>query len=449
MFENISRGKKLLFALIFVALLGAGFIVRSSVNGAPDGETATRDANAIPNASSTDEQKRALELYKLEQEVESLRISNEALSRRDKWLTTWLTAIGGILVGGFIPILVLILTHNLNRTLNETQKQKLEQERKLGREEQLLKVFNDLGDDKPTVRIGAIAVLVQRMRTLSELKDKADKEEKEDLRTIVSVLISASKHESEENIQKYIADGLAEGLNARLHNVGDTTAKALPQKSPLEGYDFQGAQLQNAWWYGIDARGVDFYKANLGRAGLRNAVLRGAVLKNANLTGATLSDADLSTLKTNDAAANDRKTDLQGAQLFRAKLVKTKLSGAKLGGANLGKANLTEAKLDGADLSEADLTGANLTGAIFDQTKLDGAKINAAAFALAIRKTVNVEKVNWISDDASPTETTAADAPPVEGKVITHTIDFGKGQQAVKIMIETGDGAEGIKTDIS
>ena len=434
MFKRISREKKRLFARILVALavVGVAFAVGFFVNGSLYGELAARDATAIRPGLEPDEQKRAYELYKLEQEVESLRVSNEALSRTDKWLTAWLTAIGGSVIALLIPA--------VGYFLNRTQNQKLEQDKKLGREEQLLKVFNDLGDDKPTIRIGAIAILVQRIRPLADLGEDASDEEKEELRTIVSVLISASKHEREESIQKYIADGLADGLNALLDKGQTGTLRPLGRESAFKEYDFQGAQLQNAWWYSIDARGVDLYKANLQRAGLRKAVLRGAVLKHSDLSEATLSEANLSNL------TPDKPTDLQRAKLVKAKLIQTDLSGAKLQEANLERANLEGANLTEADLQRADLTGAKLTGAIFHKTKLAGAKICRDAFALAIKTDINETGIIWTPEPPPKPATASAAAtttPPAGSspKLISHTIDFGKQPQVVRLVIESGDAA--------
>jgi uncharacterized protein YjbI with pentapeptide repeats len=336
------------------------------------------------------QQKAEIELEKLRAEVAGLKITNEAMGWWTKFLTAWLAAVGSIIAG----LLIWVLGRSLNKTQqkkldqdmeldakrhalessklqqdkdlslekHKLESDKLDQDRKLGREKHNLEVFNALGSTEPRSRIGAVAILIQRIAALYG-KVPLSPDEKEEMDMLVSVLISVTKHENKEEVQKYIADGLSDSLKAI---VPDEIEKPTSDASPLKPYDFQGAKLENAWWRRIDARGVDFYKAHLVRAGLSQAFLSGTVLKNADLTKATLVKAQL------DGA------NLQGAQLVDAKLTKANLKKANLKGANLDGADLTDADLDEADLSGATLNGTILKGARRGSAKFDGVDLSKA-----------------------------------------------------------------------
>lgn len=414
--------------VVFLIPPVAGF----SVSGQRQHPNVTPTPTPQGVSSPTPDPKLQYEIDKLKEETKGLKISNDALGIRDKWLTAWLTALGGIVV----TLLAAIVGYLLNRTQRakldqdvefaaqthalETQKMaqdlqlsklttelenlKLRQDKRLAREKQLLEVFHDLGGDKPTIRIGAVATLVQRLTTLRAKIERSEAhrqsadavrgnidgdgiiewEERVELPMIVSVLISATKHEPNIDIQKYIADGVAKGLGAI-----KADGEALPDESPLRKYDFQGAQLQNAWWKQIDARGVDFYKANLSRAGMRGAFLSGAILKNTDLTSATLSGADLT------------KADLQGA----------------------------------------DLRGTKLKGTIFRETKIGKARIKRSEFDQAVKdETTDVKDVIWDETEPPLPESTAK--PIIEGSPDSphssaQTLEFGEGKQLLRLVIES------------
>ena len=343
-----------------------------------------RNASASPSPETLEQtklnmQKLQVEIDKLKEEAAGLRSTNETLGWWTKILTAWLAALGSIIAAGII--------YMMGRSLNRTQRSKLEQDKQLekerhvlesgkllqdkqlarekhdlesvklqqdrefAREKHILEVFQNLGDEKDRVRIGAAAVLVQRLLKIREAADKVSTDDIHDLPTIVSVLISASKHEEKVEIQKYIADGLAKSLGAF---VPDGQLAPQNDESPLKKYDFQGAKLENAWWRRIDAREVDFYGAHLARAGLREAFLSGTILKNTNLSSTTLIQADLTN-------ANLQGADLTEARLNKANLTGADLRKANLQGADLSNTTLTDAKLDGAKLYQANLTGAIIT----------------------------------------------------------------------------------------
>lgn len=296
-------------------------------------------------------QKMEQEISKLREETSGLKITNEAIGNRTKLFTTWLSAAGGAAATLLIGVITFLLNRSFNRTQNakltqdlklskdkhDLETRKLAQDKQLAREKHLLDLFRELNSDKPRVRIGVIAVLMQRLQAIRNADEAAEPESAQELDTIAKVLISVAKHEEDVEIQKYIADGLAESLGAIVPE-GD-----LPRsESPLKKYDLQGAKFNNAWWRRVDGRGVDFNKASFIGAGLREAFFSDAVLRKANLSDAKLAKADLR------------------------------------------RANLNGADLTGADLSEADLEGADLRGAILKRAKYATAKLSSGALENAI-----------------------------------------------------------------
>jgi hypothetical protein len=305
------------------------------------------------------------EIVKLQEESKKIKVEVIKLIEETKKLTSssknlrdWLTAIGGIItiIGS---IIVVLLGFFFNRTLQSTQEKKrkleeskMKQDKEFGREKHMLEVFKEFGAADPKVRIGAAAILIQRLKKIKEEGVTKNIENRNEFPMIVSVLISASKHEEDEKIQKYIADGIAEVLNATVPD--EINEPDEETESPLKGYDFQGARLTNAWWKRIDARKVDFFEAHLKKAGLREAFLQKAVFMRADLTEAVLV------------------------------------------GANLNKTNLQEAMLKNAILKDVDLSnslvrGADFTGAVFNSgTILRQQQLTEATFSENISQVVTL-----------------------------------------------------------
>lgn len=359
---------------------------------------------------STKEVKRLeKEMHKLKSEPVKSQGKIDRLERQNDTskskITDWMVGIGTLLIAiGTLSIPV------IGYALNRTQRDKMEQERKLGREKHLLDVFLELGSPDPRIRIGAAAILLQRLKAITNpekgdienknnygkkifiiingigwikkiKKDIKRKEEINEFFTIMKVLIAETKHEEKEETQKYIADGIVDALDARISE-GETSPYT--NESPLKVYDFQGTRFHNAWWKRIDARDVDFYEASLEKASLREAFLSKAILKKTNLTRAVLEEADLE-------LANLQEAKLAGANLRGANLREALLEGANLQDANLkstvvqkpcpetrelkeysvktdlSDAYLIKADLRGVDFREAIIDGANFEGAIFDE----------------------------------------------------------------------------------
>lgn len=344
----------------------AGFMVLSCLGvmliapAAGNPQTSPSSSNAQVDSSKTllavKQQELAFkkmeeEILKLREETNGLKITNEAIGNRTKLFTTWLSAAGGAAATLLIGVITFLLNRSFNRTQNaklqqdlklskdkhDLETRKLAQDKQLAREKHLLDLFRELNSDKPRVRIGVIAVLMQRLQAIRSAGETTEPESAQELDTIAKVLISVAKHEEDGEIQKYIADGLAESLGAIVPEGG------LPgRESPLKKYDLQGAKFNNAWWRRVDGRGVDFNKASFSGAGLREAFFTDAVLRKANLTRAKLVQADLRNV-------------------------------------NLAEADLTNADLSEANLEGADLRGANLKGAILKKAKFATAKFSDGA----------------------------------------------------------------------
>jgi len=336
----------------------------------------TGHSTQIKFSTELNQKKIKAEIVKLQEEAEKLKAEMLKLNEETKKLKSfnqnireWATAIGSI-IGGIIILFVGFL---LKRTFYRTQKDKMEQDKRLAqekhvleqskmrqdrefaREQHLLDVFRELGSTEPRIRIGAASVLIQRLKKLHDENNPTDHDitYEHERHTIASVLLAETKQEEEKEIQKYIADGLVKSLGAI---VPDEKKGPDTMESPLKMYDldFQNAKLCNAWWKRIDAREVDFFGAGLVEASLREGFLQKAVFYNADLSKAILV-----------------KANLESANLQKATLKKTNFSGANLKKADLRNVDLSNSIIDGADFREAKFN---------NRTKLKKEQLNQAIF---------------------------------------------------------------------
>ncbi|MDQ1353442.1 MAG: hypothetical protein QG657_3748 [Acidobacteriota bacterium] len=328
---------------------------------AVDNELSQKKLKAEVTMLQEEAEKLKAEVSKLREETDIIKNTNNAPDKNFRWLTVWLTALGGIILG-FIGFF-------LNRTLNRTQKGKMEQEEKLNKEKHMLEVFRHLGSGKRQIRIGAAAILIQRLKKINENDKSKDEEKKYDLPMIANFLLSVTKHEDDTIIQKYIADGLVKALGAIVHGGKNEVPSEKVSILKMYDLDFQKTKLYDVWWKRIDARGVDFFGADLVKAGLRESFLQEAIFYEANLTEAILIKANL------------ESTNLQKAILKRAKFTRAKLTKAILKEADLTGADLVGAILNDVDLSTSIIDGADFTDAIFNKnTKLKRDQLGKAKF---------------------------------------------------------------------
>jgi len=241
-----------------------------------------------------------------------------------------------------------------------------------GRESHNLQLFTALSDKNPQLQLAAAAVLVERLKRLKTPEGRAELDAHEQV-AIIRALISVTKVGVDYDadgvadipvpgaiatrtvtveLGKFVADSIAQILEARDDRA--TRRKDLSDRdpSPLLPYDWQWAKLRYAWWPAIDARKLDFFNADLRHSGLKFGNFKQAQLREANLSHSAI-----------------RGADFTGASLVKARFIK-----ADLRGAAFAEADLEEADFTGADLRGADLRGArNCTKANFAEARYDGA----------------------------------------------------------------------------
>jgi hypothetical protein len=207
------------------------------------------------------------------------------------------------------------------------------------------KAVEQLGSDKPDVRIGGIYALERVARDSSR-----------DHPAVMEVLTAFIREHSREPWP--------------LPRTEEEDADLVESTRP----DIQAALTvvgRRNREHDIPSRPINLAGAKLIRADLAGADLGGAKLTRADLSGADLTSADLT-------SADLREAHLVGANLTHANLTSAGLVRTNLTGAYLTIANLTDAVLGGADLSSADLTNADLTGALLGSADLTGADLGGA-----------------------------------------------------------------------
>lgn len=144
----------------------------------------------------------------------------------------------------------------------------------------------------------------------------------------------------------------------------------------LSGVIFQGADLREAEFRGVNLSDANFVDANLFNAYLTGVDLRGADLRRANLESVYISWADL------------RNVNLQAANLKYARISETCIAGANLQNADLSQAELSYNNFINANFNHANLSGATLNGNDFmgvdlNSVQLTGVKRRGANLILS------------------------------------------------------------------
>jgi hypothetical protein len=307
--QMMEKTRGIFVALLIVSTLGLGSF--------PAG--GEEPASSEVESESPDERLRDQQIEKLELENQKLQIEVQNLSAATPDEHLAITAAGaiGTVVGTMVTLLVALVGWWINRTYNRTQHKKIEQERQLSREKHNLELFQGLGSDNARVRIASASVLLQRLRSeyagLGAGGNTGDAGEKEEVRTLVQVLLSVIKDrqgrddEGDIALRKHIGDNLVKALNL-VRDESHPSSDVNP--SALQSFDLQGALLRDVFWRGVNLRHVDLFGADLQKASLRNADLRNAVLMEADLRGAVLQGAMLE-------GANLQYADLTGAKYDR------------------------------------------------------------------------------------------------------------------------------------
>jgi len=196
------------------------------------------------------------------------------------------------------------------------------------------KAIEQLGSEKPDVRIGGIYAL-----------ERVARDSARDHPTVMEVLAAfIRKHSHEPSPLPDSGDREQEGLAQP-----DVQAAMTVILRRDRGHDIRRINLVDANLTGVFHMGAsDLALADLADALLVHADLTGTDLTNANLTNAWLGGAHLTDAHLSGA-------DLTRADLTDANLIGAWLTGAHLVGADLTRADLTDAHLDGADFTRADL----------------------------------------------------------------------------------------------
>ena len=197
------------------------------------------------------------------------------------------------------------------------QRLKIDQAEIFHREAHNLSLFEKLANRNGGVQVSAATVLTARL----EQKPRTHFE-KSERKAIIKTLISVTKYDGTSvEVCKIVADDVLKALG-----VLDRPKGSLDPRSAMRDFDWQGVRLYNGYWRGIDARGVDFFRARLVDVGMRNAHLSGTVFKEAVLRKCVLRGADLRGADLRGADLGE--TDLRAANLENAKLEGTVLEGA-------------------------------------------------------------------------------------------------------------------------
>jgi hypothetical protein len=199
------------------------------------------------------------------------------------------------------------------------------------------KAIEQLGSDRPDVRLGGIYAL-----------ERVARDSARDHPTVMEVLSEFIREHSRQ-LPVPSADD-EPGVDAPGHRARPDVQTALTVIGRRNtAYDPKDLEIETPGGGLIDQP----YGPRLTGANLANADLIGAHLDSAKLAGADLTGAAL-----------------DGADLTDAYLVGADLTGASIIGATLAHAYLARANFTDADLTDVDLTGAHLTGAIWPQDVL-------------------------------------------------------------------------------
>lgn len=209
-------------------------------------------------------------------------------------------------VVGVISGTVAILSAAIPFSWRFIQSQRLHQEELIHRESHNLKLFEALSSDNHQLQLAAAAVLAERL-TSNSLKN-AEAEHRIIIRALLAVTKNMGSSSNEPvvpiEISKFVADSIVKN-----------------REIPLKQFDWQNTRLTGAWWEGVNASEIDFWRADLSQAGFRKVIFRKSVLVEAKLDRSVLVGADLTDAR------------LERASLLGTDLRETKLEGANFAGA--------------------------------------------------------------------------------------------------------------------
>jgi uncharacterized protein YjbI with pentapeptide repeats len=280
--------------------------------------------------------------------------------------------------------------------------------------ERFTRAIEQLGDDKITIRIGAVYALEQIARDSAELHWPIMEVLTAYLREHARPRQSISAPGTDESEAQDTGQSLAGDIQAIATVIGRRQYKQDPDgrhlhlaqvqlpgvdmpRANLERADLTMANLDGAWLRGAQLRAARLSGARLNGAHLDHACLEGADLAEAQLTRASLSGARMTSTDLHGAQLTEadisraqlekahlRETQMQGADLHEAHLERADLFGAQLAGARLFRAHLEDAYLLEARLEGVDFGWAQLKGATFRGAHVAGADFESCDLAEAV-----------------------------------------------------------------
>jgi uncharacterized protein YjbI with pentapeptide repeats len=281
------------------------------------------------------------------------------------------------------------------------------------------KAIEQLGSDKPDVRLGGIYAL-----------ERIARDSARDHPTVIEVLVTFFREHLADKDARISPSGpgiqqagrvgrprLRSDLRAAVRVIGRRDHDQDAHRPALGGLNLSGLDLSEVNLSYTDLSWTDLSGTGLIHADLSCAELHHVDLSNADLrAGTRLIEAQL-------FSANLSGANLSGAILLNANLTKVSLRGADLTVANLNRASLvqadlTEAVLHQANLAEAILSGANLANAVFTTTNLTNAELANADLSGTNLMDANVTGADFtgaINADLTGTIGTPRVPPPVSG----------------------------------
>ncbi len=330
---------------------------------------------------SPDSSREQLEVEKLQEEVEKLRIENDDASGFEGIVATYGGLLAGLaaLAGVALTLFKQIEEQSRQRTLDREQREKdreqRERERLNRREEKFAKALEGLGADSPSVQIGAAT-------TLATFVTEADRHLLHEVRMAA---LANLKVDHPAPVKKALTNVLQKAI----------------REAPLEPFerDFSRADLER-----IDMSGIDLSEADLAFANLCGAELGGARLFRAKgyevrLDRARLTRADLGEVRFQKASA-------EGTLFHEARLVMSHFKEANLTRAQFQRAQLQSSHLDAARLSGAKFEEADLNDAYFRAATLDDSALSS------ITRAVNWQKAHFDPDVRARLDEIAGGATP-------------------------------------
>ena len=279
--------------------------------------------------------------------------------------------------------------------------------------EQFGRAVDQLGGDKPDVRIGGL-------HALQRLAEHSPRDRDAVISTLAAFLRvhqpwppsapaspSAPSAPSTPSVPPTPASPSAPPADADINTIAPLETRAPDSQLALRSLGVLCYQYDRADpWLNLsltdlrraDLDGLWLPRVNLDRARMESATLYGANLTTASLVSVNLQHTDLRLCDLTEARCV--LADFRGALLVEAVL-----NAADLTKADLREANLRKAKAQNATFRDADLRGADLRGADLSSADLEGARLEAA---------VASDRTHWPAafDPLAAGVTTAADPGP-------------------------------------